>query len=93
MAKIISRDDSDVYLYDRESNSTRLLTEHDGEVNFSATTFSPDGRSVYLLTDDGSEFQYLVRQDLSTGQRETRRRIAPPNGWDHRLSRTRSAVR
>ena len=78
LAKIITRDNSDVYLYDRDTKTTRLLTEHDGNVNYSATTFSPDGKSIYLRTDDDSEFRYLVKQDLATGERQE---ILRPD-WD-----------
>ena len=78
LSKIHTRDNSDVYLYDRDTKETRLITEHDGEVNYSATTFSPDGKSIYLRTDDGSEFRYLVKQDLETGEREE---ILRPD-WD-----------
>jgi dipeptidyl aminopeptidase/acylaminoacyl peptidase len=78
LSKVNSRDDSNVFLFDRNTNETRLITEHDGSVNYSATTFSPDGNSIYVLTDAGSEFRYLVRQDLSTGERTT---ILQPH-WD-----------
>ena len=62
--------DSDVYLYDRETGTRTLLTDDDGDVLNSAQTFSPDGASLYYLTDRNSEFQYLVRRDLETGAEE-----------------------
>ena len=62
--------DSDVYLYDRETGTRTLLTDDDGDVLNNAQTFSPDGESLYYLTDRGSEFQYLVRRDLETGDEE-----------------------
>jgi dipeptidyl aminopeptidase/acylaminoacyl peptidase len=34
-------------------------------------TFSPDGRQLYYLTDEGSEFRYLARYDLATGAHTT----------------------
>ncbi len=78
LVKIITRDNSDVYLYDRDTKTTRLITEHDGNVNYSATTFSPDGKSIYLLTDNESEFRYLVKQDLDSGERQE---VVRPD-WD-----------
>ena len=78
LAKINSRDDSNVYLYDRQTKETRLITEHSGAINYSAATFSPDGASIYLLTDADSEFEYLLRQDLATGERTT---VLKPD-WD-----------
>ncbi|HXO19299.1 MAG TPA: S9 family peptidase [Thermoanaerobaculia bacterium] len=62
--------DSDVYLYDAQSGSKKILTAHQGEVNHSAQTFSPDGTALYYTTDSGGEFAYLVRMDLASGKVE-----------------------
>lgn len=78
LAKMKTRNDSDVHLFDRESGETRHLTPHEGDVAFSPAAFSPDGTSFYMTTDEGSEFDYLIRQDLETGERET---VLEP-GWD-----------
>jgi dipeptidyl aminopeptidase/acylaminoacyl peptidase len=64
--------DNDVYLHDRTTGKTKLLTPDDGsgtEVSNGAEDFSPDGKSLYCTTDQGSEFAYLVRYDLATGER------------------------
>jgi len=63
--------DSDVYLYDRETRELRHLTPHDGEVSNFAVEFTPDGTGLLLVTDEGSEFSYLVRLDLATARRDT----------------------
>ncbi len=69
--KLRTRDDSDVYLYDRETKETKHLTPHEGEANFSAEQFRPDGKALLLTTDQGGEFRYLVEHDLATGDRKT----------------------
>ncbi|HSF40420.1 MAG TPA: S9 family peptidase, partial [Thermoanaerobaculia bacterium] len=64
--------DRDVYLHDRTTGKTTLLTPGEGsetEVSNNAEDFSPDGKSLYYTTDKGSEFAYLVRYDLATGER------------------------
>ncbi len=64
--------DSDVYLHDRTTKKTTLLTPDDPantEVSNNPADFSPDGKSLYYTTDKGSEFSYLVRYDLASGQR------------------------
>jgi dipeptidyl aminopeptidase/acylaminoacyl peptidase len=64
--------DSDIYLHDRTTGKTTLLTPDDPagtEVANEAQDFSPDGKSLYYTTDKGSEFSYLIRYDLATGQR------------------------
>ena len=64
--------DSDIYLHDRTTGKTTIITPDDppnSEVSNSPADFSPDGKSLYYTTDKGSEFSYLVRYDLATGQR------------------------
>jgi dipeptidyl aminopeptidase/acylaminoacyl peptidase len=70
--------DSDIYLYDREAEEMRHLTPHEGEVSNSPQDFSPDGSSLYITTDDGTEFAYLAKIDLATGEREV---VFQPD-WD-----------
>nr|MBA2322813.1 PD40 domain-containing protein [Pseudonocardiales bacterium] len=64
----ITMANSDAYLHDRRTGRTRHLTPHTGQVANWAEAFSPDGRSLYLVSDQGSEFQHLVRYDLATGK-------------------------
>jgi len=70
-AKPETTNDSDIYLYDRETGEMSHLTPHEGSVNYQPQTFSPDGSSLYFLSDEGSEFTYVMRHDLATGDRET----------------------
>ncbi len=78
LSKTNSRDDSNTYLYDRESGEIRLITEHEGDANYRPASFSPDGKSLYLITDADSDFKYLIKHDPASGDRET---IEQPN-WD-----------
>jgi dipeptidyl aminopeptidase/acylaminoacyl peptidase len=70
--------DSDVYLYNTQTKELKNLTEHKGDVANQAMTFDPASRSLYFLTDDGSQFIYSVRHDLATGKRET----VDKSDWD-----------
>jgi dipeptidyl aminopeptidase/acylaminoacyl peptidase len=70
--------DSDIMLYDRESDEMKLITEHEGWVANSAQAFSPDSSSLYYTTDEGSEFRQLVRYDIASGEREV---VMQPE-WD-----------
>jgi dipeptidyl aminopeptidase/acylaminoacyl peptidase len=72
LSKSQTTTDADVYLHDRTTGKTALLTPDDppsSEVLSESQTFSPDGKSLYFTTDKGSEFAYLVRHDLATGER------------------------
>jgi dipeptidyl aminopeptidase/acylaminoacyl peptidase len=51
----------------------------DLRVSYDGGTFSNDGKSIYTLTDEGSEFAYLVRIDLASG---VRTRVSPARFWD-----------
>jgi dipeptidyl aminopeptidase/acylaminoacyl peptidase len=70
--------DTDIHLYDRQTGRDRVLTAHTGEVFNDPQDFSRDGRWLYYLSDEASEFRYLVRMDLESGRREV---IEKPD-WD-----------
>jgi dipeptidyl aminopeptidase/acylaminoacyl peptidase len=70
--------DTDIVLRDRETGKDRVLTVHQGEVYNEPEMFSRDARSLYYLTDEASEFRYLVKMDLQAGTREV---IEKPD-WD-----------
>ncbi|MEM7482449.1 MAG: S9 family peptidase [Acidobacteriota bacterium] len=78
LSKNLGDQDSDVYLYDRQDDSLENLTEHEGREQHQPAAFSPDGGSLFMLTDRDNEYQYLVRQDLETGDRSE---ILRPD-WD-----------
>ena len=71
LGKTRTNADSDVYLYDRETGEMKHLTAHEGDVQNSPRSFTPDGASLYYVTDQDSEFQHLVRYDLESEQSET----------------------
>jgi dipeptidyl aminopeptidase/acylaminoacyl peptidase len=78
LVKTHTNSNSDVYLLDRSNGAVTHLTPHSGDVVFEPAEFDADGRSLYLITDEGDEFRYLVRQDLASGARQT---VVKP-GWD-----------
>jgi dipeptidyl aminopeptidase/acylaminoacyl peptidase len=76
--KVRTEHDVDVYVWDNEKREMKHLTPHEGDARFQAQQFSPDGKSLYMLTNDGSEFMYAVQHDLATGQRTV---VEKPD-WD-----------
>ena len=72
--------DSDIYLWDSRNASAgvRHITPHEGNVQHTVMTFSPDSRALYYGTDAGGEFVQAWRYDLESGARE--RAIA--DDWD-----------
>lgn len=71
LIKVHTRADTDIYLHDRESGENRHLTPHEGEIRHSVASFSFDGRSLLITTDEGSEFSYLKRMNLESGGLES----------------------
>lgn len=78
LQKVRTRFESDIYLFDRLTAELTHLTPHEGDVAYTPQAFSADGSSLYYTTDEDSEFAYLVRYDLASGDRET---LLEPD-WD-----------
>ena len=70
LSKTNTTTDSDIYLYEVATDSLTHLTPHAGEITHDPQSFSPDGKSIYYLTNKESEFEYLVRRNLATGSTE-----------------------
>jgi dipeptidyl aminopeptidase/acylaminoacyl peptidase len=77
-SKTRTTSDSDVYLYDRRTGDMTILTPHEGEAVNNAQAFAPDGAHLFYLSNEGSEFLYLVCHHLASGEREV---IERPD-WD-----------
>ncbi|MGI9517825.1 MAG: hypothetical protein ACR2NP_12310, partial [Pirellulaceae bacterium] len=71
LGKTTTRNDSDVYLFDRTTGEITHITPHEGDIAHAPATFSPDGKHLLMVTDADSDFRYLVKHDLATGDRET----------------------
>jgi len=60
--------DSDIFLYDAQQKAMTKITPHTGEISFNAQSFDPQSKNLYFTTDEGSEFAYLKKYELSTGK-------------------------
>ena len=69
LTESVTTNDGNMYLYDAQAGTVKLLSEHTGNIQFDPQYFSPDGRSLIYLTDEGSEFMYLASYDLLTGEK------------------------
>ncbi|HEY0771794.1 MAG TPA: prolyl oligopeptidase family serine peptidase [Sphingobacteriaceae bacterium] len=78
LSKSITTNNSDMYLLDTQSKKVKHLSAHEGNVQFAPQYFSGDGKKLYFLTDEGSEFTYLASYDIATGEK-TKVEEAP---WD-----------
>jgi dipeptidyl aminopeptidase/acylaminoacyl peptidase len=73
-----SQADSDVYLYNVATKEMKNITTHTGDVANGAQTFDVNSKSLYYLTDSGSEFTYVARYDLTTGKSD----VVEKAPWD-----------
>lgn len=70
LTEIISTSDSNVHLLDTSSGESKNLTEHEGFEQNNAVAFSPDGGTLLMTTDRGSEFSTLEAYDIASGERK-----------------------
>jgi len=73
-----SQADADVYLYNVATKEMKNITTHTGDVANSAQTFDVNSKSLYYLTDSGSEFTYVARYDLATSKTD----VVEKAPWD-----------
>ncbi len=69
--KIITEHNTDIYLLDRETEELKHLTPHEGDIYYAPQEFSVDAKSLYYLTNEDSEFNYLKKYDIKTGNSNT----------------------
>lgn len=70
LGKTRTTSDNNLYLYDRQNNTTLDLTPHEGNASYSAEAFAPDSTSLLYLSDEGSEFKRLRRYVIADGQHQ-----------------------
>jgi dipeptidyl aminopeptidase/acylaminoacyl peptidase len=61
----------DLFEIDLRDGAVRQLNPSGEEARYSAICYAPDGKSLYLNTDLGSDFLYVARFDLETLSIET----------------------
>ncbi len=77
-SKSKTNSDSDIYLYDRETEKVNLVTGHKGEATNRPADFDTDSKKLYFLTNKGREFTYLKSYDVTSGGME----VVEKADWD-----------
>ena len=70
--------DSDIYLYNVRTKELKNISAHTGDVANNPQVFDVNSKHLYYLTDDNSEFSYVVRYDLAAGRKE----VVEKAPWD-----------
>jgi dipeptidyl aminopeptidase/acylaminoacyl peptidase len=79
LRQAISATESRLFLLELASRNLREIRPSAQPVAFGGVDFSPDGKSVFLVSDEQSEFHRLRRLDLSTGNQEV---LTADLDWD-----------
>ena len=80
LTETMSINESRVHLLDLASGEATLLTRKTAEKSVQESAkFARDGKSIFLLSDEGSEFIQLVQLELASG---TRRVLSADVHWD-----------
>ncbi|HTE29101.1 MAG TPA: alpha/beta fold hydrolase [Chryseolinea sp.] len=69
LTKAITTNNNNIYLLNTRDGTNKLISEHKGDVKYNSQYFSLDGKKLYYLTDEGSEFMYLSSYDIATGEK------------------------
>ena len=67
----ITTSENRLYLFDVATKKLKEISDPGMPGTYSSSGFSKDNASLYYITDAGKEFQYLVRYDLASGNRQT----------------------
>jgi dipeptidyl aminopeptidase/acylaminoacyl peptidase len=70
LTKSITTNNGEMYLLDTQGGELKHLSPHQGNAQFNPQYFSLDGKKLYYLTDEGSEFMYLSSYDVATGEKK-----------------------
>ncbi|MBE4909196.1 S9 family peptidase [Bacillus luteolus] len=77
-AKVSNANNSDLYVFNRETNEMSHLCEHEGDCHYYAEAFNSTSTHLYFRTDESSEFLELKRIELATNDVE----LVASESWD-----------
>jgi dipeptidyl aminopeptidase/acylaminoacyl peptidase len=78
LQRTITTSSSNLYVRNMQTGEIREVDPHQNDVQLSPQAFSRDSRYLYYTTDEGSEFGWLARYDVTTGTRDV---VERPD-WD-----------
>ncbi len=69
LVKAITTDKNEFYLYNRQKRAITRIS-NDNEANWFPAAFEKNDSIMYFVTNDGSEFSYLVKYNINSGKGE-----------------------
>ncbi|HET9744305.1 MAG TPA: S9 family peptidase [Chitinophagaceae bacterium] len=74
----LSTSSNNAFLVDQQNGTTRKINADSVEATINPLKFSLDNNTLYYLTNDGSEFTYIMKYDIATGKKDKLYEA----GWD-----------
>lgn len=69
LTKSITSDKNEMYLLNRKTNEQKKISG-ETEATYGPQNFELDNSAFYYVTNDGSEFTYLVKYDIASGNKQ-----------------------
>ena len=66
----LSTSSNNIFLFDQQTKQTIKINSDNAETSNNPLQFSLDNNTLYYLTNDGSEFTYVMKYDVVTGKKE-----------------------
>ncbi|MGZ5254100.1 MAG: alpha/beta fold hydrolase, partial [Flavitalea sp.] len=70
LVQSLTTSSNNLFLVDNETKKSTQINPQGSEGVYSPLLFSVDNSSLYYLTDENNEFQYIVKYDIATGAKE-----------------------
>ena len=70
LTQSITTNNNEMYLYDRKSGKKMHISEHSGDATYNPQFFSLDHKYLYYLSNEDSDFVYLNKYDIESGEKE-----------------------
>lgn len=70
LTQSITTNNNEMYLYDRKSGKKLHISEHSGDATYNPQFFSLDHKYLYYLSNEDSDFVYLNKYDIESGEKE-----------------------
>ncbi len=74
----LSNADMNLFLWEKSSNTSEILTPHEGQISYEAG-FGRTDNELYVLSNEGSDFHKLYHWDLDSGKKQP---LGPSIDWE-----------
>jgi dipeptidyl aminopeptidase/acylaminoacyl peptidase len=70
LVQTITTSSNAIYIADQQTKQLKKINSDSIESNNAPMQFSMDNNTLYYTTDEGSEYQYVMKYNIATGQKE-----------------------